>query len=557
MSSTTDPPQAVAPKPGQGWRFWAIFISLTVSSILSALDASAISTAMPSMVKDLGSTFAYIWIANAYFLTMTAFQPLYGQTANIFGRRSLTLLAVLSFAVGSAISGPAPNLGALVAGRAIQGIGGGGINIMIDIVISDLLPLSERPKYMSVIFMAYAIAVALGPIIGGSLSERVTWRWVFYINLPVAAIAFVMLLFSLRVRYEKDTTKNSLKRVDFSGNLLLIAAVVAILLALTWGGVEYPWSAWQTLVPLILGFAGIVAFLVVEGLNLVPEPTMPLRLFSNRTSLACFGLTFLHSILMYWQIYFLPLYFQSALEASPITSGVYLLPTVIICMTFTIIAGIGLGKFGRYRPWHFIGFAFLAIGFGLFSRLDENSSKAYWAGTQCIGAIGIGVLTTTTLPAVQAPLPESDAAVSVGTWAFVRSFGGVWGVAIPAAIFNSMVNSLVGRLDDPHMRDLLSNGGAYSLASGEFISSLNYDPALKDAVKGIYTDSLARCWQVGIAFALLGFLMSLVVKEIPLRTNLETKFGLEESDSKDAEKGAGTGTESPGSGGEALIERTS
>ena len=291
-----------------------------MTSILSALDATAISTAMPSMVEDLGSSYAYIWIANAYFLTMTAFQPLYGQTSNIFGRRSLTLLSVFFFAAGSAIAGPAPNLGTLIAGRAIKGIGGGGINIMIEIVLSDLLPLSERPKYLSVIFMVYAIGTALGPVIGGLFAERVTWRWVFYLNLPIAAVAFVLLFVFLRVRYVKDTTRNSLKRVDFGGNLLLIASVVAVLLALTWGGVEYRWSAWQTVVPLVLGLAGIAAFLFVQSLGLVPEPTMPLRLFVNRTSLASFGLTFIHAILLYWQLYFFPLYFQSVLEVAPITS---------------------------------------------------------------------------------------------------------------------------------------------------------------------------------------------------------------------------------------------
>lgn len=189
------------------------------------------------MIKDLGTNYAYIWIANAYFLTMTAFQPLYGQNANIFGRRTLTLLAVFFFAAGSAICGPAQNIGMLIAGRAIQGIGGGGVNVMIDMIIGDLVPVRERPKYLGFVFMVYTVAVALGPVIGGLLAERVTWRWVFYLNLPVSGAAFLCLLLVLRVRYTKDTMRNSIKRVDFAGNALLIASVVAILLALTWGGV--------------------------------------------------------------------------------------------------------------------------------------------------------------------------------------------------------------------------------------------------------------------------------------------------------------------------------
>jgi MFS family permease len=150
---------------------------LGIASLLSALDVSVISTAMPSIIKDLGSSEAYIWIANAYFLTMTAFQPLYGQTANIFGRRWLTLLAVFLFAAGSAVSATAQSLGALVAGRAIQGIGGGGINILIEIIVADLVPLRDRPKFISIIFIFYTVAVVLGPLIGGLLAQRVTWRW--------------------------------------------------------------------------------------------------------------------------------------------------------------------------------------------------------------------------------------------------------------------------------------------------------------------------------------------------------------------------------------------
>ncbi|KAI1490017.1 putative multidrug resistance protein fnx1 [Biscogniauxia mediterranea] len=496
-------------------------------SILSALDVSAISTAMPSMVEELGSDIAYIWIANAYFLTMTAFQPLYGQTANIFGRRSLTLLAVLFFAVGSAVSGPAENLGTLIAGRAIMGIGGGGVNVMIDMVLSDILPVRERPKYLGIIFAVYTVAISLGPVIGGLLAERVSWRWVFYLNLPISGVAFLLLLLALRMRYTKDTTRNSIKRVDFAGNALLVASIVSILLALTWGGVVYAWSSWRTLLPLILGFFGIAAFLFTQAMTWIPEPTMPLRIFSNRTTLAAFGLTFLHSTILYWTTYFLPVYFQAVLEFSPINSGVNLLPAIVTTMPFAILAGIGVSKLGRYRPFHFAGYGFAAIGFGLFSRLDENSSTAYWAGVQCIAAVGIGVLTTTTLPAVQAPLEESDQAVATATWAFVRSFGGVWGVAIPGAVFNTGVDLRLGQLEDESLRTLLSNGGAYGLASGEFMASLDSRPVIKAQVKDIYVQSLQLCWQVGIAFTLAGFVVAFIVKEVPMRTELETKFGLE------------------------------
>ncbi|KAI1822719.1 multidrug resistance protein Fnx1 [Xylaria intraflava] len=532
--------------PHYGWRFWMILGSLSITSILSGLDISAISTALPSIVHDLGASPAFPWVGNAYFLTSTAFQPIYGQTANIFGRRSLTLLATVLFAVGSAVSATAKDINTLIGGRVIQGIGGGGINVLIELIVCDLVPLRDRSKFIGVVFIAFAVAVSIGPVVGGAIAERTTWRWIFYLNLPVAGVSLVLLFFFLRVKYTKDSIKNTLKRIDLFGNALLIASVVAILLSLTYAGIEWPWASARALVPLILGLLGLAGFLVLESSKLIPEPTMPMRMFSNRTSLGAFGLTFLHGILTYWITYYFPVYFQSVLEKTPIDSGVGLLPSAIGTLPFAVIAGTALSKWGRYRPWHFIGFALCAIGYGLLTRLDSNTNTGYWIGIQLIVAAGLGVLFTTTLPAIQAPLPEADTAVTTATWGFLRSFGGVWGVAIPSSIFNSHVNSLLSRISDPALRERLANGGAYSLASKQFIQSFNGDPELKATVVGIYTDALKLLWQVGIGFSLLGFVLALVIKEIPLRQELNTEFGIDTKEKeKSIEHDAETQPESP------------
>ncbi|KAI0202905.1 MFS general substrate transporter [Astrocystis sublimbata] len=507
--------------------FWGIVFSMQLISILSALDTTVVSTAMPSILKDVGASEAWVWIANAYFLTMTAFQPFFGQAANVFGRRSMTLLATLIFGVGSAICGAAPSLAVLIAGRAIQGIGSGAISILIEINIADLLPLRERPKYMGIVLIGYTVAAWLGPIIGGLFAQRATWRWIFYLNLPITGVALVCLWVFLRTKHQPDTVRNSIKRVDLGGNALLVASVVAVLLALTWGGTQYPWSAYQTLVPLILGILGIAAFIALESTTLIPEPTMPLRLFSNRTSLGAFGVASIHALLTNFTVYFLPVYFQSVLATGPIISGVNLLPLPIITMPFAILAGIGTTKYGRYRPFFFVGTAFLALSYGLLTRLDEHTTTAYWAGVEAIAAVGLGLLTTTTWPAVQAPLEEVDQAVSTAAWGFVRSFGYVWGVAIPGAIFNSRVNDLSSAIPDPDVRASLVNGGAYELAAtGGGASTQNWSPEIKAQVTDIYVESLRRCWQVGIGFALLGFVISFVLKDIPLRDELDTEYGL-------------------------------
>ncbi|KAJ2993409.1 hypothetical protein NUW58_g1852 [Xylaria curta] len=512
--------------------------SMALASVLAGLDATAVSTALPSIIHDLGSSQGYVWIANSYLLTTTAFTPIFGQTADIFGRNALTLFSIIIFAVGSAIAGPAPTLGALIVGRAVQGIGCAGLNTMVEMVVCDLVPLRERGKFMGFIFGIYAISTTIGPIVGGAFATFVTWRWIFYINLPLSAVTLAVVIASLGALPKGATVSlSSIKRIDFAGNALLVTAITSILLALTWGGEQYPWSSYQTIVPLVLGLVGLPLFLLLE--TRVPEPTTPLRLFANRTSLAGFWCAFTHNMLIFWILFALPIYFQAILATSAFRSGVNILPTAAVFAPITIVSGGVMSKIGRYRPLLIVGFAFFPLAIGLFTRLDETSTTGYWVGIQILAAVGIGIITPVTLPTILTPLPESDVAVATATWAFMRGFGTIWGAAIPLAIFNSKADELVAaRLQDNEaVRALLSHGGAYTLAAGgSLYSTLNLDgdPALATVVKGIYVDSLKLSWQVALAFALFGFLLSFVAKEIPMRSELETEFGLVEQPEKKA-----------------------
>lgn len=204
--------------------------SMAVASFHAGLDATAVSTAMPSIIEDFGTSQGYVWIANAYLLTTTAFTPIFGQTANIFGRRALTIAATLIFAIGSAIAGPAPNLGTLVAARAIQGMGCAGLNALVEMVVCDLVPLRERGKFMGFIFAIYAVSTTIGPLVGGAFASYVTWRWIFYINLPLSGLTLAMVLISLgALPSGSKLALSSLKRVDFAGNALLVSAITSLL----------------------------------------------------------------------------------------------------------------------------------------------------------------------------------------------------------------------------------------------------------------------------------------------------------------------------------------
>jgi Major Facilitator Superfamily len=442
------------------------------------------------------------------------------------------IFATATFVIGSAICGASTSINMLIAGRAIQGLGAGGVNVLIETVICDILPLRERGKFLAPMFGFIALGTALGPFFGGLIVQYSSWRWVFYLNVPVGGVALVLLFFCLKVNYDKETHLiRRLERIDWIGNLLFIASMISILTALSWAGTKYPWSSSRILAPLILGMLGLALFLIYEASPFCIEPTMPLHLFSNRTSLAAFILTFLHTIAYVGAIYFLPVYFQGVRGATPARSGIDLLPTILILIPAVVVAGATLSTFGRYKPLHYIGFALMIIGFGLFSLLNAHSSTAAWVLFQAVGAAGAGLVIPVFLPAIQAPLTEADTALATSTWAFVRCFGMIWGATIPAAVFNNRFNVLARRIKDPSVIAMLADGSAYEHATKIFLDSIE-DPVIRSQVADVFSDSLKAIWFVSIGFAALAFLIISFEKEIPLRKDLVTEFGIAEKKMK-------------------------
>ena len=458
--------------------------------------------------------------------------------ADIFGRRWLMIFAVAMFVIGSGISGAAPTMDILILGRIVQGSGGGGINVVVNIIICDLVPLRDRGKFMAIVFAAISIGTSIGPFLGGLIVQNTTWRWVFYLNIPVGCASLALLFVFLKVNAAPTATlKEKLKQIDYGGNIIFIIGVTFILVALAYGGTLWAWSSYQTVVSLVFGVFSLVAFILYEGSNWCVKPTIPLRLFQNRTSVAAFTLTFLHSLLTLLVIYYLPVYFQAVMLASPTTSGVDMLPTVLIMVPLSAVSGALLSKLGRYKPFHYSGFALFALGLGCFITLDASTPTVGWVLVQVTAALGAGMVLSTLLPAAQAELPEGDVAAATGTWAFMRSFGIVWGVSVPAAIFDAQFNQLMYRIPDASLRAQLGNGGAYEHATADFLNS--FDPLLRRTIVDVYADSLKAVWIFATAVAGLGFLLVFLERETVLRTKLETDFGLEEEEEKGGKRRRG------------------
>ncbi|OTA57893.1 MFS general substrate transporter [Hypoxylon sp. EC38] len=524
-------PSALDEKPQRGFRFWAIIVALCIVSLLSAAENTVVVTSLPTIVEKLKVGQDYVWITNVFFLTSAAVQPLCGQLSNLFGRRHLALSIVTIYIIGSGVCGGARNPAMLIAGRAIQGAGSGGINMIIDVIISDLVPLRQRGNFIALILAVYGIGTTLGPFLGGIIVENTSWRWVFYINLPVGAVAFILLFLFLRVKWDRSRTAfEKLRQLDYIGNGILIASTVSILIALTWADVLYPWGSWHILAPLLVGVGGMILFVAFEGLPFVAEPVMPLRLFNNRTAVIVYVSTFLNSLQNYWSFFFVPLYFQAVRLTSPAESGVDLLVFSLVGIPGAAIALLILSKWGRYKILHIVSSGMFTLGIGLFSIMDQYTSTAAWVWINIIAALGTSMLSNTLLPAFQASLKEADQAAATASWAFIRSFGNIWGVAISAAIFNSFTAAYAPIVEDSRARALLTSGNSYSSATKAFVES--FQEPVRQQIRTVFTKSLQKVFLIGVPFSGFVFILTLFEKEVKLRTELKTDFGLEEGEDR-------------------------
>ncbi|MCJ1397721.1 hypothetical protein MMC11_000917 [Xylographa trunciseda] len=492
------------PKQHRGFQFWMVIVSLCIAGVLPGLESTVVTTSLPTIVADLQIGDNYIWAANVFFLTSAAVQPLFGQVANIFGRRWLAISIVAFYVFGSGICGVTNSGGILIAGRAIQGIGSGGLNMIVDVVVSDLVPLRERGNFIAIVLTVYSIGTSMGPFVGGAIGETTTWRWVFYLNLPIGGVAMVMLFMSLHVNYKKEMTfAKKLKLIDYLGNIIVIASSIAALFALTYGGARYAWSSWHIILPLVLGLVGLVAFYFYENSSFPVKPVTPVRMFKNRTSSAV-------------------IVTPSSITASFTGPCTYLSTSKQFKFPRrndpAFRSSLSTGDIDCSTIW--------AIGIGLFKLLNANSSMVAWVLFQIVAGLGSGMVLNTLLPAFQAPLPESDQAAATAAWAFIRNFGSIWGVAIPGAIFNSRCNALAYRITNPGAQAALATGQAYEHATAAFVGSFAGD--VQQQIVGVYVDSLKTVWQVAIALSGLAFLLVFLEKEVPMRTELDKEYGLDQ-----------------------------
>ncbi|KAH7929019.1 iron permease [Leucogyrophana mollusca] len=509
-----------APSPKRGYAFWMVFVANVVVDLLSALDLTAVATALPTIVSDLhGSDF--IWATSAYSIASTAILPTVGGLVSCCGRKPVLLAFLLFFTAGSAISGAARNMNMLIAGRAIQGLGGGGCISVTEIIYADLIPLPERGKFIGITAAIWALASVAGPPIGGALAGSGAWRWLFFLNLPLCGIAAVLIVVFLNVRAPKTDFRTRIAGMDWIGLSIIITGTMIFMLALTWGGATYPWASVQVLLPLCLGTVAIIVFFYIE-IFWIKNPTVPAFIITNRTTLSGYLATFFHGIASMAAIYYLPVYFQACKTASPIQSGIDSFGISFFIPIFSILAGASVEVFNVYRPQNYVGWIMMIIGFGLLSMLEADSPRAHYIGFQTITGMGLGVVWIGPEFPILAPLPFSNNAHALAFYTFVRCFAQTWGTVIGGAVLQNVLSS---RLPASFIASFPDRSQlAYTIIPE--IPSLSQP--LKTEVQIAYAQSTAIIWRVMIGVSGVGLLTCLLMKEVKMRKDMDENWGLKE-----------------------------
>ncbi|KAG8939282.1 hypothetical protein FRC04_006722 [Tulasnella sp. 424] len=522
-----------SPPPQQGekdLRFWLVIAAMMITMFLSAIELTSVSTALPTIVHALDGS-EFVWVGSAYALGSTAILPLVGGLAQIFGRRPVVLGSIAFFALGSGLCGGAQNMNMLIAGRAIQGVGGGGILAMTEIVVADLIPLSERGNYMGISGAVWAVASAIGPPIGGAFSQS-SWRWLFYMNLPLTAIAAVLVWFCLALKGPQDDLRTKMRRMDWTGNAIVIASTTVTVVALTWGGVKHSWGSAAVWVPLIIGLAGTALFFLWEA-KAATEPVVPWELVNNRTALIGYITVFLHGIVCTAVLFYLPVYFQASLEQSPLKSGITFFGNAFTIDPGAMICGATAVAFNVYRPQNFIGWILTSVGIGLLSLLKASSKKGMYIGFQIIEGFGLGVLYSAPQFPILASIPVTETAHALAFFTFTRSYAQTWGVTIGATILQ---NELKRKLPQSFVETLTSTGGhGVKIAYAAVPAIHMLEEPIKTQVKEAFASSLRTVWLVMAAISALGTVLVFGMKELRLHEVTDEDWGLKEKKKKKKE----------------------
>ncbi|KPI32167.1 drug resistance transporter, EmrB/QacA subfamily [Actinobacteria bacterium OV320] len=481
--------------------------ALLLGMLLAALDQTIVSTALPTIVSELGGMEHLSWVVTAYLLASTAATPLWGKLGDQYGRKRLFQTAIVIFLIGSALCGMAQNMPQLIAFRALQGLGGGGLMVLSMAIVGDLVPPRDRGRYQGLFGAVFGATSVLGPLLGGVFTEHLSWRWVFYVNLPVGVVALAVIATVLHI--PRKSTKHV---IDYLGTFLIAAVATCLVLVASLGGTTWDWASPQIVGLAVLGVLLAVAFVAVE--RRAAEPVLPLKLFRIRTFTLSAVISFIVGFAMFGAMTYLPTFLQVVQGVSPNLSGVHMLPMVAGLLLASTASGQIVSRTGRWKVFPVAGTGVTTLGLLLLHRLDEHSSTGAMSACFFVFGLGLGLVMQVLVLIVQNAVGYEDLGVATSGATFFRSIGASFGVAIFGTIFS-------GRLGDK----LTDAFEGVRLPSGVSVDGLESDPrgiaelpsALRPQALDAYASAITDVFLYAAPVALVGFVLAWFLKEDPLR----------------------------------------
>ncbi|PGH14319.1 hypothetical protein AJ79_03141 [Helicocarpus griseus UAMH5409] len=504
-------------------------LALALLMMAVVLNVTSLSSALPTISHDLGITAVQtFWVGTSSLISSTSFQPVFGSLSSIVGRKPMMLIAIASFTGGTVIASRASKATALLVGRSIQGLGAGGITNLSEVILTDLVPLRLRGRYLACLNSVWAIGSTSGPVIGAAFAQEVTWRWIFYINLPLIGVGFCLMIIFTKLQPLGTSLRHKLRDVDCGGILLFTTGITTILIPITWGGIMFPWGSWHTLTPLVVGSATLLIFVAYETFTSA-RPVIPLTLFRTRTLLVSYVGTATHGLILSCGLYYLPFYFQAVKGYSPILSGVALFPVTCTVLPGAMATGILISRTGRYRGVVWAGWLLVSLGLGLNCLVNLDTPNIVWIVSLVVLGLGVGILFSALNIVVLAAAtmhPEQGSAATMFT--FFRALGQTLGVAIGGTIFANRVRAnLLTQAAVANVRDdVVGNHQVDLVALVPLINQIS-DPTMQQQIRKVYVDALRVVWAFCSAIAGVAGFLSLGMQHYELSHRVVTQQALQ------------------------------
>jgi len=485
---------------------------LMVGLFLSALDQSIVGTALPRITSELGGLDKLSWVVTAYLLTATASTPLWGKISDLYGRRLLFQIAIVTFLVGSLLAGFSRDIEQLIGFRAIQGLGGGGLMALAMATIGDIVPPRERGRYQGYFAAVFGTSSVLGPVLGGWFADGPGWQWIFFINIPIGIVALVVTSSALKIHHVRRDHS-----IDYLGAAVVVASVTSILLYTAWAGPELGWGSSTAVTLLVSGLVLAVVFVLVE--LRATEPIIPMRLFRNSIFSIANLFGFMIGAAMFGAMIFLPVYLQVVDGMTPTRSGLAMLPMVVGIFTTSITAGRLMSRNGRYRIYPILGASVVAVALVLLSTLDAGTSYWYAGASMFLMGLGLGLTMQVLIVVVQNSVDRSDMGVATSSVAFFRQMGGSFGTALFGAILSSRlaVHLSDGIQDAPAAVPQTAFANPDTLAND--VQAIQALPdAVREIVTGAFSSALHDVFLSAVPLVLIALAVAFFIKEVPLGT---------------------------------------